>query len=273
MALQPRTDRKPAAQALDVADIADALGNLACRFDVDVVDQCDSTNTLLLARAASGAASGCVVAARHQTAGRGRLGRRWLSEAGDSLAFSLLWRLPQGRPLAGLSLAVGVAIAKSLEPLGAPDIKLKWPNDVLLKGRKLAGVLIEVVPGTVPEAVVIGIGVNLQLPAAMPRDISESAAALADAGIDCANPNVLLASLLAELLAVLQCFAEHGFVGVQDDWMMRHAFEGLAVRLLSDFAPALDGRCCGVANDGALLLETASGMQRIISGEVSLRKA
>jgi len=272
-AIQPQPAQEPQRQLLDVAAICHALGDLACRFDVDVVDQCDSTNTLLLSRAATGAASGSVVAARHQTAGRGRRGRSWLSAAGDSLTFSLLWRLPQDRPLAGLSLAVGVAIAKSLESLGASGIKLKWPNDVLLTGRKLAGVLVEVVPGTRPEAVVIGVGMNLHLPAAMPQDLRQAATALADAGIVCANPNSLLASLLAELHVVLQGFAEHGFAGAQSDWLMRHAFEGQAVRLLSDFAPPLDGRCRGVANDGALLLETAAGMQRIISGEVSLRKA
>jgi len=263
----------PPRQPLDVAAICRALGDLASRFDVDVVDQCDSTNTLLLSRAATGAPSGSVVAARQQTAGRGRRGRSWLSEAGDSLTFSLLWRLPRDRPLTGLSLAVGVAIAKSLESLGAPDIQLKWPNDVLLRGRKLAGVLVEVVPGTRPEAVVIGIGINLHLPASLPDEILQTATALAATGIACANPNALLASLLAELRVVLQGFTEHGFAGVQGDWLMRHAFEGQAVRLLSDFAPPLDGYCRGVASDGALLLETAAGMQRIISGEVSLRKA
>jgi len=256
-----------------VAAICHALGDLSCRFAVDVLEECDSTNTLLLSRAETGAPSGSVVVARHQTAGRGRRGRSWLSDGGDSLTFSLLWRLPQNRPLPGLSLAVGVAIAKSLESLGAPEIKLKWPNDVLQNGRKLAGVLIDVVPGIRPEAVVIGVGMNLRLPAAMPEDIRQTAAALADAGINCIDLNALLASLLAEIHDVLQRFAEHGFAGAQSDWLMRHAFDGQAVRLLSDFAPPLDGRCRGVDSDGALLLETAAGMQRIISGEVSLRKA
>jgi len=269
----PRAFTEPDAQALDVAAIADALGDLSRRFDVDVVDECDSTNTLLLSRAEAGAASGSVVAARHQSAGRGRRGRHWLSEAGDSLTFSLLWRLPGGRPLPGLSLAVGVGIAKSLESLGIRDIMLKWPNDVLLSGRKLAGVLLEVVPGLRPEAVVIGVGINLRLPKALPEDIRQTAAALAEAGSHFPNPNALLARSLAKIHEVLQRFAEQGFAGVQEDWLTRHAFQGMAVRLLSDFSPPLDAHCRGVDSDGALLLETAAGMQRIISGEVSLRKA
>jgi len=256
-----------------VAAIRHALGDLSSRFDVDVVDECDSTNTLLLSRAETGAASGSVVAARHQSAGRGRRGRSWLSEAGDSLTFSLLWRLPGRKSLSGLSLAVGVAAARSLEALGTGGVALKWPNDVLLHGRKLAGVLVEVVPGTQTEAVVIGIGINLRLPAALPEEIRQGATALAEEGGMHSDPNTLLASLLAELHGVLQQFAERGFAGVRGDWLARHAFEGQAVRLLSDFGPPLDGCCRGVDSDGALLLETAAGLERIISGEVSLRKA
>lgn len=256
-----------------MAAISNALGDLACRFDVDVLDECDSTNTLLLSRAEAGAAAGSVVAARHQTAGRGRRGRSWLSEPGDSLTFSLLWRMPGNESLSGLSLATGLAIAKSLESFGAGDIMLKWPNDVLANGRKLAGVLIEVVAGTRPAAVVIGVGINLRLPKAMPDNIRQAATALADSLMHGADPNALLASMLAELHNVLQRFGEHGFAGLHSEWSARHAFQGQAVRLFSDFSPPLDACCRGVDSDGALLLETAAGMQRIISGEVSLRKA
>lgn len=257
---------------LDIAAIAAALGGQACRFDVDVLAECDSTNTLLLSRAEAGAAAGSVVAAEHQTAGRGRRGRSWLSEAGDSLTFSLLWRFPQGKSLSGLSLAVGVAIAKAVESIGIRGIMLKWPNDVLLNGRKLAGVLIEVVPGIRPEAVVIGVGMNLRLPRAMPAEIRRTATALADVGSELPNPNILLAKLLLEIHAVVARFAEHGFAELRYDWLMRHAFEGQSVRLLSDFSAPVEGCCRGVDADGALLLETTDGLRRIISGEVSLRK-
>ena len=258
------------AQTLNVPAVAAALGDWSRRFDVEVLAECDSTNTRLLVLAEAGAAAGSVLAARHQTAGRGRRGRSWLSAAGDSLTFSLLWRFPANRSLAGLSLAVGVAVAKSLESLGISGIALKWPNDVLLNGRKLAGVLIEVAAGTRSAAAVIGIGLNLRLPQPMPMEIA--AAALADTGISLPTSSILLAKLLVELHEVLQSFADLGFAGLRDAWLIRHAYEGQAVRLLSDFSAPLEGYCRSVDGDGALLLETSAGMQRIISGELSLRK-
>ena len=239
------------------------------RFNVEVLAECDSTNTLLLSRAEAGAAAGSVVVAQHQTTGRGRRGRSWLSAAGDSLTFSLLWRFPAGQVLSGLSLAVGVAIARSLDISG---ILLKWPNDVLLNGRKLAGVLVEVVPGTRSAAVVVGVGINLRLPAAMSDEVRQSAAALDQADAMPPSANKLLAHLLAEIYETLGRFAQHGFAAFRDEWLMRHAFEGQTVRLLSDFGPPVEGRCQGVDGDGALLLGTPAGVQRIISGEVSLRK-
>ena len=246
---------------------------MSCRFNVDVLAECESTNTLLLSQAEAGAAAGSVVVARHQTAGRGRRGRSWLSEAGDSLTFSLLWRFPNRESLSGLSLAIGVAIARSLESLGIRGIALKWPNDVLMNGRKLAGVLIEVVPGSRSEAVVIGVGVNLRLPRAMPEEIRQTATALSDARITPPTANTLLATLLVEIHEILERFAQHGFAGLRNDWLMRHAFVGQAVHLLSDFSAPIEGRCQGVDSDGALLLDTSAGLQRIISGEVSLRKS
>ncbi|MCX7177879.1 MAG: biotin--[acetyl-CoA-carboxylase] ligase [Proteobacteria bacterium] len=220
-------DPSPVERLTTVA-IAAALGELSKRFDVDVLAECDSTNTRLLALAEAGAPAGTVIATERQLAGRGRRGHSWLSATGASLTFSLLWRFSPDRALTGLSLAVGVAVARALEALGIADVQLKWPNDVLLRGGKLAGVLIELVPGARPSAAVIGIGINL---------------------------------------------AEQGFAGHRQAWLARHAYAGQTVRLLSDYAAPLEGVCRGVDVDGALLLETAAGIQRIISGEVSLRKA
>ncbi|MFN4148820.1 MAG: biotin--[acetyl-CoA-carboxylase] ligase, partial [Rhodocyclaceae bacterium] len=147
---------------LDLTAIVQALGSEACRFDVELLPECASTNALLLARAEAGAPSGTVVIAETQTAGRGRRGRAWHSTPGDSLTFSLLWRFaPATLPL-GLSLATGVAVTNALKKIGAGDTALKWPNDILKDGRKLAGILVELVPN-VPHAAVIGIGLNLRL--------------------------------------------------------------------------------------------------------------
>jgi BirA family biotin operon repressor/biotin-[acetyl-CoA-carboxylase] ligase len=249
---------------LSVASIAAALGPLASRFDVDVLAECESTNTLLLARAEA-APSGAVLVAERQTVGRGRMGRPWHAGADASLTFSLLHRLPRGAVTSGLSLAVGVAIAEALRNLGVDGIALKWPNDIQRDGRKLGGVLIELTGA----AAVIGIGLNLRLPAELPDDVRQTATAL-DIDID---RNDLMARLLASLYGVLDLFGSGGFAALRDRWSALNAHAGAPVRILSEFAPPLDGRCAGVDADGALLLQTATGVQRILSGDVSLRPA
>jgi BirA family biotin operon repressor/biotin-[acetyl-CoA-carboxylase] ligase len=253
---------------LDLSALARALGADARRFDADLLPMCDSTNAVLLARAEAGAPSGSVIIAEAQTTGRGRRGRQWLSAPGDSLTFSLLWRFAPGTVPLGLSLAVGVAVTNALAKVGAGEAALKWPNDVLKAGRKLAGILVELVPGQT-HAAVIGIGLNLRLPATLPAEVRDTAAAL-DLPVDV---NVLLATLLVELRTVLDTFAATGFAGLRAEWTARHAHQDAPVRLLSDFAPPRDGICRGADVDGALLLETNGHIERILSGEVSVRRA
>jgi BirA family biotin operon repressor/biotin-[acetyl-CoA-carboxylase] ligase len=266
---------------IDIARIAAALGADSRRFDIDLLAECDSTNSQLLARAEAGAPSGSVIVAERQTAGRGRRGRTWISAAGDSLTFSLYWRFASGTLPVGLSLAVGLAVARAVakvvgvtegNPLlgtgGTAPPTLKWPNDILIEGRKLGGILVELLPGS-PHAAVIGIGINLRLPAAMPDEIRATAAAL-PAGID---PHELLAAMLGELRAVLETFANAGFAALREEWQARHAFQNMPVRLLSDFAAPREGICCGVDTDGALLFDDVGSIERILSGEISLRSA
>ena len=204
-----------------------------------------------------------MVVAEHQTAGRGRMGREWIAAPGDSLTFSLLWRFVARQNLSGLSLTVGVAVVRALQKVGAGDTALKWPNDILRDGRKLGGILIELSG----PAAVIGLGLNLRLPESMPDDVRTTAAAL-DGEID---PNTLLAAVLAELLPLLDGFALEGFSALRDEWLSRHAWTGRPVRVLAPHTEPIEGICAGVADDGALLLETAGGVKRILSGDVSLR--
>ncbi len=254
------------AASLSTQEIRNALGALAVRFDVDVLHACESTNTELMKRAESGAPSGTVIVAECQTAGRGRMGRTWFAAPEASLTFSLLWRFTPGTVPYGLSLAVGVALAEALAALGVSDVALKWPNDLLRDGKKLGGVLVELVPGA-PHAAVIGIGINLRLPSAMPAEVKALAAAL-DLDI---SREALLARLLENLHRVLSDFAVDGFVAVRDRWLSRCAHLDEPVQILSEFSPPLAGRCVGVDVDGALLLETSVCVQRILSGDVSLR--
>jgi BirA family biotin operon repressor/biotin-[acetyl-CoA-carboxylase] ligase len=252
-----------------IADIAAKLGLAARCFDIDILSRCDSTNAELLNRAEAGAPSGTVVIAEEQTSGRGRRGRTWFASPGDSLTFSLLWRFVPGTAPIGLSLAVGVAVARALQKVGAAETALKWPNDILKDNRKLGGILVELVPGA-PHAAVIGIGINLRLPAGMPLDVCAASAAI-DATGGAVDENDLYATLLGELLTTLETFAAQGFAAIRPEWLARHALQDARVSLSTDFGPSSEGICRGVDTDGALLFEVDGQVERILSGEVSLR--
>jgi len=253
---------------IDLAKLSAALGAEARRFDADFMPVCDSTNAVLLARAETGAPTGTVVIADAQTHGRGRHGRTWVSGPGDSLTFSLLWRFNAGTVPLGLSLAVGVAVCRSLSKVGAGETALKWPNDVMKEGRKLAGILVELLPGN-PHVAVIGIGLNLRIPAGLSDALHPKVAEL---GQDF-DPHRLLAALLSELRSVLDDFSADSFACLRNEWCKLDAYRDSPVRLLSDFAPARLGICRGVDNDGALLFESAGVIERVLSGELSLRAA
>jgi BirA family biotin operon repressor/biotin-[acetyl-CoA-carboxylase] ligase len=245
----------------------------AAGITVEICDSVDSTNTRLMLRAAQGAHSGLALAAEAQTAGRGRRGRVWQSGIGSTLTFSLLWRFAQGaRELAGLSLAVGVALARVLRKAGAHEARLKWPNDVVLPGGKLAGILIEMQGDVLgPSAAVIGIGINVRSDPRVSTVVDQAVADLETAISAPVDRNRLLVSLLAELAAVLERFASGGFAPLREEWQALHAHQGQPVRLTLPDGSEVTGRAHGVAEDGVLLLETADGIVRHHSGEVSLR--
>lgn len=258
---------------LDAAAVRAQLGPQARHFHFELLDACASTNTLLLARARAGAPSGSVIACELQSAGRGRRGNNWQSGLGGGLTFSLLWRFAQGAAgLAGLSLAAGVAVARALASAGVAEVQLKWPNDLLHAGRKLGGILIELhgdAPG--PTAAVIGIGLNVRLPATLRDAIAQPVTDVASISKQAPRRNRLLAAALVELAQMIEDFAQHGFAPLRQEWMARHAHQGKPVTLSSGDGKTLAGRAAGVAEDGALLLETARGLERCVSGELSLR--
>jgi len=254
---------------LDVATIRSGLDTATADvWTVAVADEIDSTNTRLMTLAANGGPHGLVLAAERQSAGRGRLGRRWQARIGDCLMFSILWRFDRGMAeLAGLSLAVGLALARALRKLGAP-VELKWPNDLLLQGRKLAGILIELSGDALgPAAVVIGIGLNVVAPA----DVDQPVAALTDCGLEVSR-NELLAALLNALQQVLTTFNRTGFAPFADEWMQLSAHQDEPVRLSFGPDESIDGMARGVAENGALLVDTPAGRQVFHVGEVSLRR-
>jgi BirA family biotin operon repressor/biotin-[acetyl-CoA-carboxylase] ligase len=258
---------------LDAVAVRVQLGVHARHFHLELLDACASTNTLLLQRARGGAPSGSVIVCELQSAGRGRRGNIWQSGLGGSLTFSLLWRFAQGAAgLSGLSLAAGLAVARALASLGAGEVQLKWPNDLLHAGRKLGGILIELHGDALgPTAAVIGIGLNIRLPTTLRDAITQAATDVASISGQVPQRNPLLAAMLIELVQVLEGFAQHGFAPLRQEWIARHAHQGKPVTLFSGDGKTLAGRAAGVAEDGALLVETARGVERFVSGEVSLR--
>jgi BirA family transcriptional regulator, biotin operon repressor / biotin---[acetyl-CoA-carboxylase] ligase len=258
---------------LDAGRVTEMLGPGSGKFVLEVLDRVDSTNTRLMLRAAEGAPSGLVMAAEAQTAGRGRRGRAWQSAIGSTLTFSLLWRFAQGaRELAGLSLAVGVALARALRACGVSGVALKWPNDVQLPAGKLAGILIEMQGDMLgPSAAVIGIGVNVRADPRVAAAVGQPVADLESVAAGAVDRNALLARMLVELGGVLEQFSGSGFAPLRSEWQQLHSFQDRRVSLLLPDGESRTGIARGVAEDGALLLETADGVQRCHSGEVSLR--
>lgn len=264
----------------------EAVAPLLPGFTVEVLPSIDSTNTELMRRARAGQTEPTLLVAEQQTAGRGRLGRVWQSDVGASLMLSL-GLLMAPRDWSGLSLAVGVSVAESLQPTlpplepgQPPRIGLKWPNDLWLSGdRKLGGILVETASFVAPQAahpasahgtaaryVVVGIGINV-----LPRSgegMSMPPGSLQDVEPGLDAPAALL-RIVPPLVAMLQGFEACGFAPVQPRFAARDVLQGRPVTL----SDGQTGTAHGVAEDGALLVHTAQGMQAVTSAEISVRPA
>jgi BirA family biotin operon repressor/biotin-[acetyl-CoA-carboxylase] ligase len=236
---------------------------------VEVVAETGSTNADLLARAPALTAPVLLVA-EHQTAGRGRAGRSWLSSPGHSLTFSLAWKFDGGvQKLTGLPLAVGTALAETLGRLGQP-VQLKWPNDVLKDGDKLAGILVETAPA--PDGAVwavIGIGLNLAMPDELEQQIGRAVAAVP--WLARMERDTLLAAILDGLAEALRLFDQRGFSAFSARWNLLHGWQGQLVTILDRGEILHEGLAAGVDDAGRLLLDTDRGRTAIVAGDVSLR--
>jgi BirA family transcriptional regulator, biotin operon repressor / biotin---[acetyl-CoA-carboxylase] ligase len=259
----------PISPIFDIATCADALGAEAHAFQIQALAECGSTNTQLMQLAEAGARSGTVVVTDRQSAGRGRRERVWISSPQHSLTFSLLWRFgSHSSAPEALSLAVGLALLRALDVSGV-KVAVKWPNDILCEGKKLAGVLIETQPGDLKSAI-IGIGINLQLPPGMPDDVSCNAIALAGVLPKSPTRENVLANLLKNLPMTLTRYEAEGFAGLRDEWLSCHAFQGRPVRITGGSVD-IEGICSGVTERGELLINAADRIHRVMSGDVSLR--
>ena len=237
-----------------------------------VVDEIESTSSYLLERLASGESGNEVCLAEHQTGGRGRRGRQWLANPYQNLAMSISWRFESGPArLSGLSIAAGIAIARALRSISVEGVELKWPNDVLHRGRKLAGILVDIrgeVDG--PTHIVVGVGLNIRLHGEASTKIDQAWTDLTSISGLPPDRNDIAARLITELRKVLATFATQGLNPYFGEWKQWHAFENKPVRIIQNESEIL-GTVCGLDEGGALLLDTSDEIIKIHSGEVSLR--
>jgi BirA family biotin operon repressor/biotin-[acetyl-CoA-carboxylase] ligase len=233
----------------------------------------DSTQRIARELARDGAEEGTCVIAEAQTAGRGRLGRTWHSPAGLNLYTSIVLR-PVAEPTAvpQLALVAGIAVAAAIRAETQLPAQLKWPNDVLIDGRKVAGILTEM-EAEVERVhfVIAGIGVNVNAPArAFSPELRATATSLAIAGGRRVDRAAVTARLLVELEERVARFASGGFAALRAEWEALSCLTGRPVTVTAADGQT-PGQILGIADDGALRLATASGEARIVAGEVTLR--
>jgi BirA family biotin operon repressor/biotin-[acetyl-CoA-carboxylase] ligase len=242
----------------------------ACVWPVLVFDSIDSTNAEALRAIERGQAAPFLVLAERQTAGRGRRGRKWASPFAENIYYSLVLRIEGGmRQLEGLSLVVGLAVMQALRELGIPAAGLKWPNDVLVGQKKIAGILLELVgdPADVCH-VVLGVGINVNMQ--MTDEVDQQWTSMRLESGKAFDRNNLVAVLGEKLQAYLNRHQIGGFSAIQAEWEQNHLWQGRAVSLIAG-VNQIDGEVLGIDSQGALRLKV-DGVEKVFSGgELSLR--
>lgn len=265
--------RSAAASAvLDAGEIARVAGLApAC---VEVVDAIDSTNRELMARPGDGIRSpATVLVAERQLAGRGRQGRSFVSDPLDSLTFSVAierQRAPGAPPPVGLPLALGIAVARVASGY-AGGIGLKWPNDLQRDGRKCSGMLVESRITQERERVVIGLGINLRMPQALAAQIDQPATGLFDASAQVPPRSRLAGEFAQALIAAAHAFFARGLGDTILHWAEFDVLAGREVNIIERGQVILSGAADGLDPTGALRVRTASGVQSVAAGDVSVR--
>lgn len=259
-------------ELLDAGLIRDRLGDETRTWlrRVCVRPHIDSTNTALMRLGLQRDIDGEVLIAEAQTMGRGRRGREWISPFGRNLAMSMGVRIDRPlREIGAVGLAVGLAVAGALAQLGVRGAKLKWPNDVVLGTRKLCGILIELPAAKEPPCVVIGIGINVGGMSAVAPLVDQAVADVTEQVPD-ASRNRLASMVVDGVYDFCKRFERHGFARMKPAYDTLHRFQGEPVRLVVG-TEEVTGTITGVGLDGALQLQTATGIRNFIGGEVSLR--
>ncbi|UBB13401.1 bifunctional biotin--[acetyl-CoA-carboxylase] ligase/biotin operon repressor BirA [Pantoea eucrina] len=237
---------------------------------IAVIPVIDSTNQYLLDRMDQ-LESGFACVAEYQQAGRGRRGRKWFSPFGANLYLSMYWRLEQGPAAAmGLSLVIGIVMAEVIQFLGAENVRVKWPNDLYLNDRKLAGILVELTGKTGDAAqIVMGAGINLGMRGEGTSEINQGWINLQEAGVTI-DRNQLAASIINSLRAALPLFERDGLAPFIQRWEKLDNFINRPVKLLIGEREVY-GIARGIDKQGGLLLEQEGVIKSWVGGEISLR--
>lgn len=258
------------AKPLLLLDVAEIGANGLCEWPIHIFDSIDSTNAEALRSIERGVEAPFMVLAERQIAGRGRRGRKWVSPFADNLYCSVVLRIDGGmRQIEGLSLVVGLAALHALREMGIAEAGLKWPNDVLVGEKKIAGILLELVgdPADVCH-VVLGIGINVNMQSTDEVDQQWTSMHL-EARRDF-DRNQVVARLGAKLQQYLKLHHASGFAAIQSEWEQYHLWQGRAVSLIAG-VNQIDGVVMGIDRQGALRLKV-DGVEKIFSGgELSLR--
>jgi len=240
--------------------------------ELDLRLQVGSTNTIALEMSEQAVPSGYVCLAEQQLAGRGRLGRTWVSPFARNIYLSMLWRFPAGAgSLDGLSLVVGLAVVRTLKRCGLDGVGLKWPNDVLVLDKKIAGILLEMQgDATGACSVVIGVGLNVTMPAAASEQITQP---WTDIGshLDKVDRNKVVGYLITEIYNALATFQREGFLSSKQEWERHDTFRGQAVSVyLGD--QLVNGVADGISERGEFRLKVGESTHVFSGGEVTIRR-
>lgn len=249
-----------------IAGMDDGAASLRHGFDLHL--STGSTNSDAMRKAEAGETS-YLVMSEHQSNGRGRRGRSWVSPLGHNIYMSLLWSFQNGvAALEGLSLVCALVVVRALKREGYDDFQVKWPNDVLYRGRKLAGILLEVNGDAAGHCrLIIGIGVNSAMPAKAAGEIDQPYSDLRLVSGRAASRNSLAVSLVNELVSGVRQFEAEGFTAFREEWMRTDTYLGCVVEIIAG-SIRTRGRVAGVDAAGRLLLDTDEGRQIISGGEL-----
>lgn len=271
-----RLFRATPADEMDVERLQSLARTAGLELAIEHYPVIDSTNRLLMQRGRIDPTVNALVVCDYQFAGRGRRGRQWVSPYARCLAFSYAYPSSKSlHELGGLSCVVGLAVLDALAELGVADARLKWPNDVWIEASKLAGILVELVNHGPSTMVVIGLGVNIALKPAERAAVDQPIVDLRSRGVT-VDRNSLLMGFVQKMVAYLEHFEQSGFEAFRSAFDTVHLLhqQDVVVHSAAEGASALTrGRVKGVGDSGQLLIQTLSGLEEILGGEVSLRPA